>query len=993
MSSRRRSSRATGFHRYARWPPFDLPRLPKLEQRTLDVIAFGLIALAVFLAAVFYFGWDGGKLGTAIADGLVLLAGRVAWAVPVVLIGMAALLMFGGMLPSTRPVKAGAVCLILAALLGFAAGSLGLGGVHPVRTADFMGSGFYKLHGGIAGEAIYWSATTLLSKIGAQILFAFLVASGLLLLTGITVAGIARSAHERAAATTERMRRSSEDLAAVFRGRPTAREPAFAHVTQPLHEDSDQPHEEEDDDDRIAEDRPPDVEPVVRATHVEAPALDGAQRYPDLFDKGATREAKETEPEEFDPKPEDGRDTSEIDALESESHRQEPEPDDAEPAQEELTPQGNRRSDVTESDDVDYRLPNPKLLKRSSTRAKVDTRGQEKVGQKLVEALGHFGVESKIVGTVAGPHVTRYELRLAPGTKMAKVSQLKDDLAYALAATDVRILAPIPGKQAVGVEVPNEKRRDVHLGDVFQEAPKGWSPLTVWLGKDIAGRAIGADLAKQPHILVAGTTGSGKSVSINSMLASVLLRASPNDMRLVLVDPKQVELNHYDDIPHLLTPVVTSPRMAANVLQNLIKEMEARYSLMNRARTRSLHELNVWRRREGEPTLPYVLCVIDELADLMMIAPTEVEDAVIRLAQKSRAVGIHLLLATQRPSADVITGMIKANVPARIAFAVSSQVDSRVILDQNGAESLLGYGDMLFRPASESRLARIQGAFITEDEIERLCDHWRRQGTPEMREDLLEAVEPEEGEDGPDDFDPDADDLLPDAMALVVQMGTASTSMLQRRLRVGYTRAGRLIDMMERRGVISGYEGSKARQVLISEGDLPRVLATLEEPGAPVGAGADDLRQAGRRARARPAVRQNKWLWARLATRCAKRGSASRSTSQRSRSGPRSAPSTCARLRTRSSSSSLGAPSCAASCAPTRSTSASIPTCCSRSSACSTSRARRSSKTYSGSAARSRAPAAAIRAGSSGANRDTGRTRLAAARSLSWPPWRWLPFC
>jgi len=418
---------------------------------------------------------------------------------------------------------------------------------------------------------------------------------------------------------------------------------------------------------------------------------------------------------------------------------------------------------------------------------------------------------------------------------MSKVSQLKDDLAYALAATDVRILAPIPGKQAVGVEVPNAVRRMVHLGDVYQEAPAGWSPLTVWLGKDIAGKAIGTDLAKQPHILVAGTTGSGKSGCVNAMLSSILLHASPHEVKLVLVDPKQVELNHYESIPHLITPVVTNPRVAANVLANLIKEMEERYSIMSMARSRSLVELNKVREGRGERALPYILCVIDELADLMMVAPAEVEDAIIRLAQKSRAVGIHLVLATQRPSADIITGMIKANVPARIAFAVSSQTDSRVILDSNGAESLLGQGDMLFRPATESRGARIQGAFISEEEIERLTDHWRRQGEPELLEELLEEVASADDGDGPGDFDPDADELLGEAIATVAQLGSASTSMLQRRLRVGYTRAGRLIDMMERRGVISGYEGSKARQVLISEVEVPRVLAALDEP---VGAGA-----------------------------------------------------------------------------------------------------------------------------------------------------------
>jgi S-DNA-T family DNA segregation ATPase FtsK/SpoIIIE len=412
---------------------------------------------------------------------------------------------------------------------------------------------------------------------------------------------------------------------------------------------------------------------------------------------------------------------------------------------------------------------------------------------------------------------------------VSKVAQLKDDLAYALAATDIRILAPIPGKQAVGVEVPNPDRRIVRLGDVFQEPPRDWSPLSVWLGKDVAGKAIGADLTKMPHLLVAGTTGSGKSGTINAMLSSVLLRATPLDVRLVLVDPKQVELNHYESIPHLLTPVITSPRTAANALQNLVKEMERRYGIMSLARTRTLIELNEWRTGQGEAPLPYILCVIDELADLMMVAPADVEDSIIRLAQKARAVGIHLVLATQSPRVDVITGMIKANVPSRIAFSVSSQIDSRVILDQNGAESLLGQGDMLFSPVGTSRLQRIQGAYIDEPQIAGLTDHWRRQGEPELRAELLEEVELDPHEEAGEDLDPDEDPLLRDAIALVAEMQTASTSMLQRRLRLGYTRAGRVIDMLERRGVISGYEGSKPRQVLITEADVPRVLASLGE--------------------------------------------------------------------------------------------------------------------------------------------------------------------
>ncbi|MGH2841453.1 MAG: DNA translocase FtsK, partial [Solirubrobacteraceae bacterium] len=582
--------------------------------------------------------------------------------------------------------------------------------------------------------------------------------------------------------------------------------------------------------------QPPEPEAgevVIRATHVEAPSLDGATRYPDLF--GDEPPPHDDVEDDDDPDPQPAPDLADDAADEAPDAmtlvRRALDP----PSPEDLTPQGRLRGSVTDDPAFQWRLPSVELLRRSSAeQSRPDTAGQEKTAARLLEALGHFGVESKVVGTVAGPHITRFELRLAPGIKMSKVAQLKDDLAYALAATDIRILAPIPGKTAVGVEVPNHRRRIVQLGDVFQDAPAGWTPLTVWLGKDVAGKAIGADLTKMPHLLVAGTTGAGKSGAINAMLSSVLLRATPHELRLVLIDPKQVELNHYESIPHLLTPVITSPRMAANALQNLVKEMEHRYSIMSLAKTRSLIELNRSRAKRSEPPLPYILCVIDELADLMMVAPADVEDSIIRLAQKARAVGIHLVLATQSPRVDVITGMIKANVPSRIAFSVSSQTDSRVILDCNGAESLLGQGDMLFSPVGSSRLQRIQGAYIDEPQIEALTTFWRKQGEPELREDLLEEVETEDAESAAEDdgFSPDEDPLLEDAIRLVVEMGTASTSMLQRRLRLGYTRAGRLIDMLERRGVISGYEGSKPRQVLVGMGDVDRFLASLRERGA-----------------------------------------------------------------------------------------------------------------------------------------------------------------
>jgi S-DNA-T family DNA segregation ATPase FtsK/SpoIIIE len=731
-----------------------VPRIPELDQKQADVWGVGLVLASVLFAFVFYFGWDGGEVGSGAAEGLRWLFGGVAYLTPVVLFATGTLLVMRPLLPTIRPFKSGGICLVVALMLGLAAGTFGLGPNHPLREGAFAQPAFFKVHGGLVGESLYWVTSTLFSRVGSHLIFVFLMFVSIMLLTGASISSLIASTRK-----------------------PPPSKPKRVSV--------------------------PEVEPaVVKQTHVEAPVIEAAWE-PEPEPEPAAEEESESEPE--------GAETV-----------------DDEHGVAELTPMGNKRGTLTEADEsAEYTLPNVSVLKRSNSKQKSDPAAEARVGAQLVEALSHFDIPSQIVGTVAGPHVTRYELRLQPGIKMSKVANLRDDLAYALAAPDVRILAPIPGKQAVGVEVPNSVRKMVHLGDVLSEPPAGWSPLTVWLGKDIGGKAIGTDLAKQPHILIAGTTGSGKSGCVNALLSSILLRATPNEVRLVLVDPKQVELNYYESIPHLLTPVVTSPRLAANVLQNLIREMEQRYTHMAPLRARNIIELNKIRVKMGEPPLPYILCVIDELADLMMVAPTEVEDAIIRLAQKARAVGIHLVLATQRPSADVITGLIKANVPARIAFAVSSQVDSRVILDSGGAESLLGQGDMLFRPVEEGRPKRVQGAFISEEEIEKLTAHWRKQGEPEIQEELLEAVEAPEGEGSEGDLDPDSDDLLGEAIATVVQMGTASTSMLQRRLRVGYTRAGRLIDMMERRGVISGYEGSKARQVLISEADLPRVLEAL----------------------------------------------------------------------------------------------------------------------------------------------------------------------
>ena len=807
-----------------------------LEQHHADLIGLGLIAAAVFFAFVIWLRWDGGRVGDGAVEGLEWLVGGVHVVAPVATMAGGALLVLKPVLPAWRPIRAGVLCLFAALTLGLSAGTFGLGpgGAHP----GGFDVAYAKSHGGMVGEALYAVVSTALGSVGAHIVCVFLFAAAALLLTGASIASVVQATSDHVTAVTASTRRMAEAAPRPVRRRTTRDEledletrPArVTAVSRTLPERrGGLPDVLGDAAELPALDDPPVFWPEDDAPEVEAyRQAPGAEPDPEAAEPDPEPEAAEPEP---DPPADLEPPTAEPGLLEDEDQ---PGVEKLDVRQLDLTPQGRLRSHVTDDPSFTWRLPDPRFLKRSSESAsRPDTAGQQKTAAALVEALGHFGVQAQVIGTVSGPHITRFELRLAPGTKVAKVAQLKDDLAYALAASDIRVLAPIPGKQAVGVEVPNADRRIVHLGDVMSRPAEGWSPLTVCLGKDVAGRAISADLAKMPHLLVAGTTGAGKSGCVNAMLSSILLNATPHEVRMVLVDPKQVELNHYESIPHLLTPVITSPRKAANALQNLVREMEERYGQMSLARTRSLPELNKVRAGRGQAPLPYVLCIIDELADLMMVAPADVEDSIIRIAQKARAVGIHLVLATQSPRVDVITGMIKANVPSRIAFAVSSQTDSRVILDQNGAEALLGQGDMLFAPVGSSRLQRIQGAYIDEAEILDLTEQWRLQGEPELREDLLEDAEAEAAAESPQDtdFDPDDDPLLEDAIRLVAEMQTASTSMLQRRLRLGYTRAGRLIDMLERRGVISGYEGSKPRQVLISEGDVPRVLANLAEAG------------------------------------------------------------------------------------------------------------------------------------------------------------------
>ncbi|MBK9178872.1 MAG: DNA translocase FtsK 4TM domain-containing protein [Acidimicrobiales bacterium] len=483
-----------------------------------------------------------------------------------------------------------------------------------------------------------------------------------------------------------------------------------------------------------------------------------------------------------------------------------------------------------------WKLPALSLLKRSGAQ-EIDKRLVEDGGHTLEHALAAHGVETRLVGMTVGPTVTRYELELAPGVKVARVTSLNRDIAYAMASPDVRILAPIPGRSAIGVEVPNRQRHLVALGDILAspEAKQARHPLEVAVGRDIAGRAVMMNLATMPHLLIAGATGAGKSSCVNSIITSLLMRTTPDQVRLILVDPKRVEMGQYNRLPHLLTQVVTNPKKAANALAWAVKEMERRYDLLHEVGVRDVGGYNATFDRgdlRAEPgsdrtfeRLPYVVVVVDELNDLMMVAARDVEDSICRIAQMARAVGIHLVVATQRPSVNVITGVIKANIPARMAFAVSSLADSRVILDQAGAERLIGKGDLLLLGATSSVAQRIQGAWVGEDEVRKVVAHWRRQA-PDVT--YVEGVAGEEGAAGGAVASSDGDDdevLVRQAMELVVRSQLGSTSMLQRKLRVGFARAGRLMDLLEQRGVVGPSEGSKARAVLMTPDELDELLA------------------------------------------------------------------------------------------------------------------------------------------------------------------------
>jgi DNA segregation ATPase FtsK/SpoIIIE, S-DNA-T family len=754
--------------------------------REEELVGIGFIALGVLLALGVYLRLAG-PLGDAVERGLGWLTGWARFALPLVFIGIGAFLVHRGVSP-----RRGRLVLGWALIIGATMGMLHLVGGPDGFTVsiDALEDG-----GGALGMVVAEPLRALLSGWGAAVVLVAVLLGGVLLASGKTLRELVRTVRHGALAFARPigrfLRRATSEVSSLSSER--------------------------------------------RGDSTEAPA------------EGASGPVPGEPPTLYDAAVEDPELVA--DETPTPKRRRKATPKLDEPAgpgeQTELAlPPGAQRGA--------WSLPPANHLERSGAQV-VDRSEIEARGRTLQESLASHGVDTRLVGMTSGPTVTRYELELASGVKVARVTSLQRDIAYALAATDVRILAPIPGKSAIGVEVPNRTRQPVSLGDILSstEARAATHPLEVGLGKDIAGRSVFLNLATTPHLLIAGTTGSGKSSGLNCIITSLLMRCTPEQVRLILIDPKQVEMGQYARLPHLLTEPVTNPKKAANALSWAVREMERRYELLVEVGFRDITGYNAAYDRgdlvapipsprsadelfgpdDEAPTpppayerLPYIVVVVDELNDLMMVAARDVEESITRIAQKARAVGIHLIVATQRPSVNVITGVIKANVPARAAFAVSSLTDSRVILDQPGAEKLVGNGDMLLLPGTTSVAQRIQGAWVSEDEVRRIVAHWRRQG-PEVA--YVPGVDGDGG--GSDPADPagltvsvtgaDEDDdeaLVRQAMELVVRSQLGSTSMLQRKLKVGFARAGRIMDLLEQRGVVGPSEGSKARSVLMT---------------------------------------------------------------------------------------------------------------------------------------------------------------------------------
>jgi S-DNA-T family DNA segregation ATPase FtsK/SpoIIIE len=642
-----------------------------------------------------------------------------------------------------------------------------------IRTPD--------LGGGMIGAILFAASYYLFAAAGSRIISFILILIGIVLVTGRSlgstlgkiIAPFLRFMKTQAIAFYEDMKNLPQSIKNAKK----------AETSKPKKDKKERRHKEE-----------PDEEEEAEIVHIE-PIISSFADRDDLEIKAFDQEQEQDKPEPSVRTPKKKAETETAD----------------EPAVPPIT--------FTEVENKSYLLPSLDLLSQPKVNSQqTDKKNIYENARKLEKTFQSFGVKAKVTQVHLGPAVTKYEVYPDVGVKVSKIVNLSDDLALALAAKDIRIEAPIPGKSAIGIEVPNSEIAMVSLREVLESKAndRPEAKLLMGLGRDISGDAVLAEMNKMPHLLVAGSTGSGKSVCINGIITSILMRAKPHEVKMMMIDPKMVELNVYNGIPHLLAPVVTDPKKASQALKKVVNEMERRYELFSHTGTRNIEGYNEYIRRsnleEGtkNPEFPYIVVIVDELADLMMVASSDVEDSITRLSQMARAAGIHLIIATQRPSVDVITGVIKANIPSRIAFSVSSQTDSRTILDMGGAEKLLGRGDMLFLPVGASKPVRVQGAFLSDEEVEHVVSYVISQQRAQYQEEMIPSETAEVKEEV-------NDDLYDDAVQLVLEMQTASVSMLQRRFRVGYTRAARLIDAMEDRGVVGPYEGSKPREVLLSK--------------------------------------------------------------------------------------------------------------------------------------------------------------------------------
>ncbi len=731
-----------------------------LPRNLREIYGVSVMTIGVLLMLAFFFRALG-PVGRGIDLFFSYLSGGVRFALPVVaiLLGLALLLGRMGDMEGVERWRITWVELSGLAIMGLAICALlhmRTGSPETMFTRANLEDG-----GGLMGAVMAWPLVKLFSRAGAYVLLVAMFVVGFLLLTGLMV-----SRHFQERVERRRRERAQRRIAQSLEAKP-------GRATEKK------------------EKKKPEVKPDAAVT------------------EAMTRE----EPSSVSPLPLRSPDL---------------------PAQRDSAPEhvlveegGQLAIEVPTEASKGYRLPPLELLARSGERSSISHRSVNESIAVLEKTLQDFGVDAAVTTVTRGPTVSRFEVELGSGVKVNRVLNLSDDIAYALASPDIRIITPIPGKSAIGIEIPNRERDLVTLGDILvtQQARRSKSPLKVGLGMDVAGHAVVIDLRDMPHLLLAGATGTGKSCCINAMIASVLMSSPPGEVRMMMIDPKYVELSHFNGIPHLLAPVITDPKKASAALAWVVREMEMRYQVLSKAGVKNIlayrsalkEGLEKEKDERGERAFPdmyYILVVIDELADLMMVAPSEVEDSIARIAQMARAVGIHLVVATQRPSVDVVTGLIKANMPSRIAFTVASQADSRVILDMGGAEKLIGHGDMLFLPAGSSKPMRVQGAYVSEREITAVTAYIKRQKPADYRDEIMEETAAEKKEQTRDD------DLLEEAVEIVVRSGVASASLLQRKLRVGYARAARLVDLMEEIGVVGGYEGSKPRAVLMSVEEL-----------------------------------------------------------------------------------------------------------------------------------------------------------------------------